>query len=232
VPRRPIACATGIPDPQAGVLQFSDVNYRVLEGGAAIENGEIMIARTNGSRGTVSANFAIGGGTAVSGRHYEPLSGTVLFADGETDPRIIGIETPQNGVAEANKTVTATLSSPGGCAVLGANTSATVTIVDDDSPPPPPPRFTVGGTVVGLIPPTGGNLVLENHTGFLLEITAAGPFTFTSLPSLAGTGYFVRVFNQPRNVLGFQTQLCTVGNGSGIFGNANVIDVLVTCVDF
>ncbi len=84
---------------------------------------------------------------------------------------------------------------------------------------------------MGLIPPTGGNLVLENHRGLFLEITDAGPFTFSSLPSPAGTAYFVRVFNQPRNVLGFQTQQCTVTNGSGFFVNANVNDVVVTCVE-
>ena len=55
VPRRPIACAAGIPDPLAGELQFSAVNYQILEGRSEHENQDIMITRSNGSRGAVSA---------------------------------------------------------------------------------------------------------------------------------------------------------------------------------
>jgi hypothetical protein len=110
---------------------------------------------------------------------------------------------------------------------LGTQTNAVLTIRDDDVPPPPT-LFTVGGTVTGL---TGTGLVLENHIGLFLPIDADGPFTFSDIPSPSGTAYFVRVFNQPLNSSGVQTQACTVTNGSGTFGNANVTDVVVTCED-
>ena len=101
-----------------------------------------------------------------------------------------------------------------------------LTIRDDDVPPPPT-LFTVGGTVTGY---TGAGLVLENHIGLFLPIAGNGPFTFSNIPSPSGTAYFVRVFNQPHNG-SFQTQACTVTNGAGTFGNANVTNVVVTCED-
>ena len=52
-----------------------------------------------------------------------------------------------------------------------------------------------------------------------------GPFTFpTALPG--GTRYAVTVAGQPAN----PSQTCTVSNGSGTVGKANVTSVVVTCV--
>jgi uncharacterized delta-60 repeat protein len=42
-------------------------------------------------------------------------------------------------VAEPDKSLTVTLSDPRGCATLGTQASATLTILDDDRPEPPPP---------------------------------------------------------------------------------------------
>lgn len=221
----PVPCSTG-PNPAAGVLEFSAPVYRSLE--TFLGGADVVVTRTQGSTGAVSATIATGSGSATSGVHYEPLTSRVFFADGDSEPRTMRVPLVQNAIAESDKTVEIALSEPGGCATLGAQSSAIVSILDDDTPPTLPPRFTVGGTVTGL---TGTGLVLENHTSLFLEITGNGPFTFTSLPSLSGTPYFVRVFNQPRNSLGFQTQSCTVTNGSGVFANANVTNVVVTCVD-
>ena len=226
-PAAPVPC-TGGPDPEAGVLQFSADTYAGPEGLELA--GGIMITRTQGSRGKVSAEFSTAGGSAVAGTHYTPKTTTVLFADGDSAPRLVDFTVRPDERREPDRTVNLALSRPGGCAVIGAQSSAVFTIRDDE-PQPPTLRFTVGGTVVGLLPTTGSNLVLENHSGFLLEIFAPGPFTFTSLPSPQGTSYFVRVFNQPRNSLGNQSQQCTVTNGRGVIGTANVTDVLVTCTD-
>ncbi|MBK7393710.1 MAG: carboxypeptidase regulatory-like domain-containing protein [Chloracidobacterium sp.] len=82
--------------------------------------------------------------------------------------------------------------------------------------------FTVGGTVSGL---TGTGLVLQNHGGDNFPIAADGSFTFaTPLADLAP--YAVTVLTQPSG----PTQTCTVTNGSGTIGAANVTNVTVTCV--
>ena len=216
----PAACVPGPgPNPAAGVLQFSAASYTQLESNTT---PTITVTRTGGSKGAVTATFSTSDGTAIGGTDYTPVSTTIFFADGDTAQRVVEVPIIQDLISgEPDKTVNLTLSQPGGCAALGAQTTAVLTIRDDDAPPPPP-RFTVGGTVNGLI----GTVVLEDHHGLFLEITGDGPFTFTNLPTLGGLPYSVRVFNQPFAPV----QVCTVSNGSGVFGNANVTNVVVNCV--
>jgi hypothetical protein len=226
-PVEPAPCPA--PDTTAGTLQFSAPGY-VTDESTGVPM--VTVTRTGGTHGAVSATVRTSNGSAIAGTDYTAVNASVFFADGDETPRTVEVPIlPDTIAAEPDRTVNITLSEPGNCAVIGSQSASVLTIRDDD-PLPPPTRFTVGGTVTGYQPsPGGGNLVLENHTGLFLEITAAGPFRFNQLPSLPGTSYFVRVFNQPRNLLGFQTQQCTVTNGAGVFGNSNVDNVVVTCVD-
>jgi hypothetical protein len=84
-------------------------------------------------------------------------------------------------------------------------------------------EFSIGGSVSGL---TGTGLVLQNNGADDLPIASNGSFTFaTSL--LTGTGYNVTVIQQPSNPL----QNCTVTDGVGTVGGADVATVAVSCVD-
>ena len=83
--------------------------------------------------------------------------------------------------------------------------------------------FTVGGTVSGL---AGSGLVLLNSGGNNLARSADGNFTFTT-PVLSGNTYNVTVLTQPTNPF----QACTVANGSGNVGAANVVNVAVNCTN-
>lgn len=85
---------------------------------------------------------------------------------------------------------------------------------------PPPPRFTLGGTVTGL---TSDGLLLANGSDTVA--VAANATTFT-LPAtlLAGSTFDVRVDTQTDD------RTCTVTNGSGTMGSANVSDISVSCV--
>jgi uncharacterized delta-60 repeat protein len=135
----PIACSTG-PDPAAGVLQFSAGSYSAMEGtGTRGGARDILVTRTQGSKGAVSVNFSAGGGTAVSGVDYDAPAITVRFSDGDTTPRLVTINVLSNTAIEADKTLNLTLTNPGGCATLGQQAGAVLTILDDDQPPPPPP---------------------------------------------------------------------------------------------
>ena len=133
----PVPCGNG-PDPAAGVLQFNAANYTMLEGPFVGLDG-IEITRTQGSTGAVSATLIVGGGDATPGVHYTPLAITVRFEDGDTDPRTVPLDVIDNRVDQPDRTVNLTLSEPGGCASLGAHSSAALTILDDERPPPPPP---------------------------------------------------------------------------------------------
>jgi uncharacterized delta-60 repeat protein len=131
----PASCVPGpAPDPAAGMLHFSAASYTIGESAAALQT--ITVARSGGSRGAVTANFATtGGGTAVAGADYTPVATTVFFADGEAAPRTVVVPIINNTVDAPNKTVNLMLSQPGGCAALGAQTTAMLTIEDDDQPP-------------------------------------------------------------------------------------------------
>ena len=132
----PRACPTG-PNANAGVLQFGQAAYTLLED--PVSELAITVTRTQGSQGAVSVTFRAVDGTAVSGVDYEAPSVTVHFADGDVGPQVVALTVLLDDLAEDDKTVNLQLSEPGGCATLGPQANAVVTLVDDDRPPPPPP---------------------------------------------------------------------------------------------
>ncbi len=83
-------------------------------------------------------------------------------------------------------------------------------------------KYTVGGTISGL---TSSGLVLADNVGDHLDVKA-GSTTFTLPTSFAsGSTYTVSVSTQPSS----PAQVCTVANGSGTVGSANVTTVAITC---
>ncbi len=218
VPVPPAACVPGPgPDPAAGVMQFSAASYSLAESNTT---PTITVTRTGGSVGAVTATFTTSDGSAIGGTDYTPVNATVFFADGDAAPRVVAVPIVQNlSSGEPDKTVNLTLSQPGGCAALGQQTTAVLTIRDDDVPPPPL-SFTIGGTVTGLV---GTGLVLQNLGTNDLS-PGNGAFAFT-IPFPNGIPYNVTVAAQPTN----PAQVCTVANGSGTVGDANITNVTVTC---
>jgi 6-phosphogluconolactonase (cycloisomerase 2 family) len=83
--------------------------------------------------------------------------------------------------------------------------------------------YTVGGSISGL---TGSGLVLQDNAGDNLNVAAkATSFTFpTAIAS--GAAYAVTVMTQPAT----PTQVCSVANGTGTVGAANISNVAVSCV--
>src|SRR5579872_1063896 len=80
--------------------------------------------------------------------------------------------------------------------------------------------FTIGGTVSGLN--TGTSVTLLDNGGNALKVTANGAFTFT-IGLATGKTYKVTVGTQPTG------ETCTVTNGTGTVGTANVTNVAVAC---
>ena len=78
--------------------------------------------------------------------------------------------------------------------------------------------YTVGGTVSGL----SGTVVLQDNGGDNLSVAANGSFTFATALA-GGRGLHRTVKTSPSG------QICTVANGSGAIGSANVTNVAVTC---
>jgi N-acetylneuraminic acid mutarotase len=89
------------------------------------------------------------------------------------------------------------------------------------APPPPPTTYTVGGTVSGL---TVDGLVLANNGATVTVNSGAGTFSFGTAVA-SGTAYAVTVQTTPNGLT------CSVANGTGTVGTANVSNVVVTCSD-
>lgn len=84
------------------------------------------------------------------------------------------------------------------------------------------PKYTVGGTVTGVV---GTGLVLQVNSGDNLGIVTQGSFTFGSSITKGDT-YTVTVATQPTDPV----QTCSVYNGTGTISNVDVGNVIVTCV--
>lgn len=216
----PAPACPGAPDPAAGILEFAAPTFSEPE--IVGDGATVVVRRTGGSRGAVSALLTTHDGTAIAGSDYQPLATQVLFADGESGERAVRIPLVRDDVAEPDETLTLVLSDPAGCAAMGTQTTAVLTILDDDRPVASPTQFIVGGTVSGL---QGTGLVLRDVLGpETLAVAGNGSFTFPT-PRLDATSYDVRVDTQPTNPL----QVCTLANGSGRVAGANVTSIAVTC---
>ncbi len=82
--------------------------------------------------------------------------------------------------------------------------------------------YTLGGSVAGL--GSGNSVVLQNNGGNNLTVSANGDFTFAIALASSST-YNIAVFTQPTG------QACTVANGSGTVGSANVSNIQVICTN-
>lgn len=89
------------------------------------------------------------------------------------------------------------------------------------TPPTPPPAatYTVGGSLSGL---ADGSIGLRLNSASDLSLSVNGAFTFAGVQS-SGFAYTVTVTTQPAG------QTCTVANGSGTVGSANVTSIAVSC---
>jgi uncharacterized delta-60 repeat protein len=131
----PVAPAACVPAAgSAGTLQFSAASFSIDE--TPVVFPAVSISRTGGSAGAVTATFTTTDGTAVNGADYTRVNTSVAFADGETEPKFVRIPVALDSLTEPAETISLALSQPGGCATLGAQSTAVLTIVDDDTPPP------------------------------------------------------------------------------------------------
>jgi len=93
------------------------------------------------------------------------------------------------------------------------------TLATPATPATPTPTYSLGGTINGLTSP---GLVLTNGGS---TVSVPDDTTSFQMPTAlnAGAGYAVTVNTQPAG------QTCTVADGSGTVGTANISNVVVTC---
>jgi hypothetical protein len=111
-----------------GTLQISGTTFDAIEGTVA----NIRVSRSGGSSGAVSVDYATIDGTAEGGTDFTAANATLTWADGVSGNQTISIPITDDTTAESLESFTVMLSNVSG-ATLGANTSATVNIVDNDA---------------------------------------------------------------------------------------------------
>ncbi|MBV9469462.1 MAG: CSLREA domain-containing protein, partial [Abitibacteriaceae bacterium] len=169
-----------------GSIQFSANAYSVAEnvnGG----NTTITVTRSGGSAGSVTVPIVVTPGTATNGTDYSvPTSGqpagvavttgtpaggdtvTLTFGPGEVSKSFL-VNVIDDTLNEPNETVNFTLGTPGGGAITGAQTTATLTIVDND----PAPTLSINNVTT-----PEGNVGTTNAT-FTVTLSAASGKTVT-----------------------------------------------------
>jgi hypothetical protein len=185
-------------DPSAAVLTLDDADLpgtlqlgtsaTTVNPGAGVV--KVIVNRVGGVGGTVTVNFATGGGSAVPGTDYTPVSGILTFNPGETT-KTIAVPILNNPAA-GNKAFGLTLSSPGGGATLGSPAAITVTISAGAS------RNNSNGSTPNVIPNATGpvitDLQLQNNgqaiTGIVLSFNR--PLDAARAQEVANYGYVIR----------------------------------------
>ncbi|NBV23529.1 MAG: hypothetical protein EBS05_16620, partial [Proteobacteria bacterium] len=114
-------------------IGFSAATYNVSE---AVPSGNVTISvlRTGGTLGQVAVQFATTtNGTAAPNQRFTPVSGTLVFAVGETN-KTFSVPIINDNILNGNQTIELVLTNLTGSAVAGQVT-AVVTIIDDDVAP-------------------------------------------------------------------------------------------------
>jgi hypothetical protein len=114
-----------------GSLQFSAASSTASEGGSA---PTIAVTRTDGTTGQVSATVSVLiGGTAATPTDFILATTTVTFNDGDAVPKTVSLTIVDDQIDEDDETVQLRLSATGDGAIIGAQATHTLTVIDNDT---------------------------------------------------------------------------------------------------
>lgn len=109
----------------AATLQLSAPTYTVAQTSGALT---VQVNRTAGSTGAVSASYATANSSAVAGKDYTAVSGTLSWASGDTATKSFSVPVSDTTPFTGTKSFTVALSHPSTGATVGTPASAGVTI--------------------------------------------------------------------------------------------------------
>ncbi|WP_430438324.1 DUF4347 domain-containing protein [Neorhodopirellula lusitana] len=156
-------------NPGTIALQTSNVSVDEDAGTATVN-----VIRSGSSDGIVTVDYDTFAGTATEGSDYVRQTGTLTFADGETNKSIV-VPIINDSQSEGNEAFNITIDNVGGGANLLVPRTATISIIDDESDLPSYANFS---NVTGL--DLNGD---ARQTGSLLELTTTGA-------NLAGSAFY------------------------------------------
>lgn len=110
-----------------GMFEIEESSYTVVEG----ESKEITIKRVAGTKGSADVTFTTSPGSAVHGRHYNDVTKTITFEEGQTEAKVT-VETIDNNEENGTINFIANITNPTNGAILGFNDQAEISITDND----------------------------------------------------------------------------------------------------
>ena len=114
-----------------GAIKLSSAVYSLGETGLAVT---ITAVRIGGS-GAAGGQYSTEDGTATAADDYEPVTGTLSWAEGDRTNKSFTVPIANDTLDEMNETFTVKLTALPDDAILGSPASGTVTIVDEDPAP-------------------------------------------------------------------------------------------------
>jgi len=112
-----------------GTIRFTIKSFSVPE---SAPSAKISVVRGGGHEGTVTVEYTLSGGTALSEGDFTPVTGTLTFGPRETS-KTFEIPIANDTTTEGNESLTVILRTPTGGADLGVPASALLTITDDET---------------------------------------------------------------------------------------------------
>ncbi len=113
-------------DQEPGQFVFSNAVVNTVENYGYVT---IYVQRINGSFGPASVNYSTTDGTALAGRDYSKASGTLNFADGQTEATF-NVPLIDRPTINGTRTLTLSLSLPIGGPILGKVKTTAIRIAD------------------------------------------------------------------------------------------------------
>jgi hypothetical protein len=215
-------------DDLAGSLEFTALRYDVNETG---NYATVTVRRVGGASGAVSVDYATSDGSATAPADYAATSGTLNFADGETQ-KTFTVPVVWDGQAEGAETVNLALSNPTGQADLGTNAAAAIRIADDGASGPLQLTSTsydvneADGLVTITVTRSGGSLggpVTVDYATADGTATAGSDYTATSGTLSFGPGEASKSYTVPiaqdsdyEGSQTFQVLLSNAGGGASL----------------
>ena len=201
------------------VVQATDTTITSGSPGVWLYYASNQIANWSGGDATTSPGTYSVGGTASG------LTSAVVLQDNGGDDLSVGASgafTFATALATGSAYNVTVKTNPAGQTCSVANGSGTVGSANITNVAvtctAAPATYSVGGAVSGL----SGTVVLQDNGGDNLSVGTSGGFTFATALA-TGSAYNVTVKTNPAG------QTCSVANGSGTVGSANITNVAVTC---
>ncbi len=125
----PITTVVRIIDNDGSRLQLQSTAVAASEAGGS---ATVTVTRTGDALGTVTVDYATRGGSAVPGLDFQPVAGTLSWADGDTSSRTFTVPLVDDAAAEGHRAIRVRLANAQGNVSLGTPKEGTVEITDDE----------------------------------------------------------------------------------------------------